>query len=225
MVEGVAGYRFAAAGAVTALPDGGTRAEIDDAWLRSVLPLVVQARGTQVLHASAVASGGRVVALCGVSTAGKSTLAAALADDRFTLVADDAVPFVVADGRVSVLSVPFRLRRRDPSRDEPTGPVMGAATEPHELTAVVVLAPHEGSVAPAIEQLAPADAVGALMPHAYCFSLAETKLALLDEYTHLTAAVPVFRLAYPQRPELLAETVSVLGGIVTRLAEANETHG
>ncbi len=62
-IPGVAAYGFTDAGPVTAVSDGvprrRARDEVEDAWVRSVLPLVVQARGTQVLHASAVA--GRAV--------------------------------------------------------------------------------------------------------------------------------------------------------------------
>ena len=55
-IPGVAAYRFAAHGRRRGDPGRSRRgAEIEDAFVRSVLPLVVQARGTQVLHASAVA--------------------------------------------------------------------------------------------------------------------------------------------------------------------------
>src|SRR6266480_4230280 len=71
-VEGLGSYRFEAAGDVQVVSDGGAPEAIEDAWYRSVLPLVLQARGTQVLHASAVAGPDGAVALCGASTSGKS---------------------------------------------------------------------------------------------------------------------------------------------------------
>ena len=66
-IPGVATYRFADTGDVEATSDGAGPVEIEDAFVRSVLPLVVQARGTQVLHASAIAAPGGVVALAGLS--------------------------------------------------------------------------------------------------------------------------------------------------------------
>lgn len=68
-------------------------------------------RGLLPLHASVVAVSGRAIALCGHSTAGKSTLAALLAQRGHTVIADDiCVIDAPADGGVSVLSGSARLR-------------------------------------------------------------------------------------------------------------------
>ena len=48
---------------------------IAEAYWHAALPLVLQARGSEVLHASAVLTPGGVVAFCGTSRSGKSTIA------------------------------------------------------------------------------------------------------------------------------------------------------
>jgi len=64
---------------------------VEDAYFRNVLPLVMQLRGHEVLHASAVSTPGGLVVLCGVSGAGKSTFASALSARGHRVWADDAV--------------------------------------------------------------------------------------------------------------------------------------
>jgi energy-coupling factor transporter ATP-binding protein EcfA2 len=210
-IPGIAAFRFDEAGNVAASPNGGSQQEIHDAWVRSVLPLVVQARGTQVLHASAVLRKGGVLALCGTSTAGKSTLAAALMQRGHRVIADDALGFVVADGSAYALTMPFRLRLRPASAAHlGSDPLAshGDGGEQHPLAEIVLLEPHAADAnSPRSELVPPSEAVGALMPHAYCFALEERKGELVRAYASLTASVPVRRLSFPQTLERLEETV------------------
>jgi hypothetical protein len=99
--------------------------------LGSVLGMICHQRGLFLLHASAVAFGGRAIAFAGEQGAGKSTLAAHCIEGGAQLVADDVLALTLAaDG--SVLAhpgVPYlrlwsqslkSLRRRggaDPVRD------------------------------------------------------------------------------------------------------------
>jgi hypothetical protein len=94
LFEGVAGIIFP--------PDGGylkifirpeaEHSALEFALFRGVLPRILHLRGTTCLHASAVAIAGGVVAFCGPSGTGKSTLAAAMACRGFPLVSDDVLP-------------------------------------------------------------------------------------------------------------------------------------
>ena len=198
--------------------DGASPEEIEDAWVRSVLPLVVQARGTQVLHASAVATPGGMVALCGTSTAGKSTLAAALLARGREVVADDALAFEAGGDGVDAFPLPFRLRLRDEAQEAlqlPEIAARGSGGGRGPLAAVVILTPADVDVAQ-LSTLAAADAFGTLMPHAYCFSLEEGKEALVEAYLALARTVPVWRLDYPQRLDRLDETVAVLDRVLDR---------
>jgi hypothetical protein len=57
--------------------------------LGSCFAIVLQQRGNLVLHASAIAAGGRAMLFCGPSGAGKSTLAAMLCRRGYALLNDD----------------------------------------------------------------------------------------------------------------------------------------
>jgi hypothetical protein len=59
--------------------------------LGPVLGLILRLRGVTCLHASAIAFGQRAVAFVGAEGAGKSTTAAALAREGFTVISDDIV--------------------------------------------------------------------------------------------------------------------------------------
>lgn len=74
-----------------------------DAFERSVLPMALQALGGEALHASGVLGPSGLVALCGDSGTGKSTLACALNAYGYLFWADDAVAFEVTDLGVDAL--------------------------------------------------------------------------------------------------------------------------
>ena len=216
-LPGVAVFRFGETGNVMVVADGAPPEDIEDAWVRSVLPLVVQARGTQVLHASAVTAIRGITALCGTSTAGKSTLAAALLARGREVVADDALAFEVGDDAVDAFPLPFRLRLREEAQKALQLPPIAARGDGARgrLAAVVILTPADVEVAK-LSTLAASDAFGTLMPHAYCFSLEEGKQALVEAYLALARTVPVWRLDYPQRLDRLDETVAVLDAVLDR---------
>jgi hypothetical protein len=217
-VGGVAAYAFRDTGAVRA-----SGAEVDDelirdVWLRSVLPLVVQARGTEVLHASAVRrADGDVVAFCGRATAGKSTLAASLMQGAgLEVVADDALPFSTTAGGATVHPLPFRLRLRPASAlafgmssPAPQSRASGRA----RLASIVILDPTSNEPA-TLEPLRAGEAFAALMPHAYCFSLENAKPRLVSVYTELCSNVPVHRLRYPRDLSRLDESLRAIAPLV-----------
>jgi hypothetical protein len=214
-VPGLAAYRFSTEGPVIASPEGGSRVRIHAVWLSSVLPLVVQARGTQVLHASAVASPRGIVALCGDSSSGKSTLAAALMQRGHEIAADDALPFAVDGDRAFGFPLPFAVRLRPASAALLGIEHVGAErprSAPARLRALVLVRPTESSVAPVLSAIPrPSGAtVGQLLPHLYCFSLEEGKEQLMRAAFALVKTVPTLRLAYPQRPESVAAASDAL---------------
>lgn len=71
--------------------------------LGTSLAMLLQQRGLTILHASAVAKAGQVVAFAGEKGAGKSTFAGALHTKGYELVADDILAIDASQGRPMVL--------------------------------------------------------------------------------------------------------------------------
>src|SRR6266851_3250608 len=107
-LPGLASFRFSCCGdEIAAAVTGSVREELVlDAYQRKVLPLALQVCGREVLHASAVRSPGGVMALCGISETGKSTIAFGLSRRGFPLWADDAVAFDVSEHGSLAISLP-----------------------------------------------------------------------------------------------------------------------
>ena len=232
-VPGVGTFFFhAASDAVVLVPDcSASDALIDDAFHRIALPLAVQLRGPQVLHASAVLLNGGVVALCGRSGAGKSTLAYALSRRGHTLWGDDAVAFEVGADAIEVRPLPFRMRLRRASAEWFDAPALQKGTEQSSgwlsgfaarpFRAVVILdrgADTDGDEVHPV-RLAPADALHALLPHAYYVALDDGELnrRLVSAYLGLADVLPVITLRYTPRlalvermAELVEQTVAAL---------------
>ena len=177
---------------------------VEDQYLRGALPLVLQMRGHQVLHASAVGTPSGILALSGASGAGKSTLAHALSRLGHSPWADDALVFAVSDAGVQALPVPFAARLSSEARrafpaDIPNGGVPSAPDHrAHTLCAVVVLEPAEDDAAPLvrIDRLAPTEAFTALLPHAYAYRASdiERNRDLTTAYLGLVKSVPVYNV-------------------------------
>jgi len=217
-VAGVGSFHFdALAATVTAHPRASIPcAVIQETYDRSVLPIVLQARETEVLHASAVRLRG-VVAFCGASGIGKSTLAFALSRRGHPLWADDAVAVGFPDSAAVAFPMSFEIRLRAraaaffrvgrlPAAASLPGPPDGSAAP---LGAVCVLSRGEENAhddrGVCLERLGPSEALPALLAHAYCFSLEDTdrKRRMVERYMLLAARVPVFALRFQPRFELL----------------------
>lgn len=203
-LPGVATFRFQLhPSSVVAIPDGDRSvAGVRDAYHRNILPLVLQMCGTEVLHASAVTTGGGVLAICGVSGAGKSTLAYSLSRRGYGVFADDAVALRIDGGPVAALPVPFWLNlRADPSLI-PGQPGSGRTTvgghesDESPLSAILLLeAPEGNDDAPIrLDRLEPSAAFTALLVHAYYYRLSDTerKKMMVGRYLQLASSVQVF---------------------------------
>lgn len=73
--------------------------DIADMIMSWIMPVIAYQRGLLVLHASAIASNGHVLAFSGTSGAGKSTMAAAMAARGHTIVSDDMLVVKVHPGQ------------------------------------------------------------------------------------------------------------------------------
>src|SRR5204863_9039961 len=106
----------AGAGSMTAFVGESVAPDaILDAYYGSALPLAAQARGLEILHASAVVVGSTssVAAFCGSSGVGKSTVAFGLATRGHGHWADDAVAFRVGPaGEITAAPLPYEPKLR-----------------------------------------------------------------------------------------------------------------
>ena len=169
-------------------------ARLLDAYHRFALPIFLQARGFEVLHASAVVGLTGVVAFCGPSGSGKSTLAYALGARGFEPWADDVV--VLSPAREAV-RLPFRhrlsadaLAHIEPRSPESPTPFVGRA-----LARFCLL---ERAEVTEISRLAPSDAFVALYRQSLAFDLSDAgrNEAMLASYFELAERIPVHRLRY-----------------------------
>jgi hypothetical protein len=89
-VPGIARFHLTGGNTIAVASEpGADAADIPAFLVGSALPILLQLRGLLTLRASAVAVNGKAVLFCGASGQGKSTLAAALAQRGYPLLADD----------------------------------------------------------------------------------------------------------------------------------------
>lgn len=128
--------------------------------LGRVLATAMHDDGCLVLHAGAVAIGGRAVAFVGPKGAGKSTLTLALALDGAAMVADDTLPVEFGpDGGAAIVRPGIAALRLEPDQLERLG--AQPISPPRDDGKLVALPP--ASVARARDPL-PLDAVYLLTP-------------------------------------------------------------
>jgi hypothetical protein len=205
-LPGVGSFRFGDGASVTAFPLAGIgNGTVEDAFRRIVLPMALQARGQEVLHASAVAGPGGVVAVCAVSGTGKTTLAYALSRRGHRLWADDAVAFRFEGKAVVAEPLPFTLRLKGASADFFGPPPVGELHEPEadRLASVIVLS--RDDYGHSVDRLDTGAAFPLILEHAYCFDLEDEKRKrqMITAYLELVERVPVYRVRMEAGLELL----------------------
>jgi hypothetical protein len=202
--------------------------------LNQVIPMVLNLRGTEVLHASAVATPDGAVAFCGESGAGKSTLAASFQQGGFPLLTDDCLALsekpegvCVAPGYPGLRlwkSVVHDLdlhknaqhavahytakRRVDVDRGPDT-----YCSSPQILRAIYVISRDSSAEDHLrIETLTPQQQLMALI--SYCFRLDITDRAMLARqfqfFSRIPARVRMRRIWLPRNPQRLADTRKAL---------------
>ncbi|HJR60744.1 MAG TPA: hypothetical protein VJ813_15140 [Vicinamibacterales bacterium] len=204
----LASYRFDDEGGdvVAYTSDSASPDSIIDTFHRMVLPLALQRRGLEALHASAVTIAGRVVAFCAVSGTGKSTLAYALHRARgYPQWSDDAVVFEVGSA-ITAVPLPFDVRLLPEAAAAFTGSsprpaaVLPRGLEPAPLGAICVLARRGrrefGDVS--VDRLPSAKALTAVLEHAHCFSLTDLprKTLMMEHYLDVAERVPVMEVRF-----------------------------
>jgi hypothetical protein len=241
---GLANYRFTGTGDVIAFAHSTARQEwIDDTYYRSVLPLVLQVRGSEVLHASAVLTEQGVVAFCATSETGKSTIAYGLSRRGYPIWSDDAVALDLSKPVVSTVPLPFQVRLRPTSAaffgqqqnlPDALGDGYSVNDSPHTqpaplamLWALKQMPPSSTRDTLTIRQLTPAEAYASMLPHAYCFSIQnqERKRQMLQTYLDLVIKVPVFELCFQTGIDRLPTVLDCIEQIVAAQSPAKMNSG
>lgn len=219
-VPEVANFRFTRQGdEVSAEAANGVRQDlILDAYRRKVLPLAVQIRGHEVLHASAVRTPAGIVGLCGESQAGKSTTAFGLSQRGYSVWCDDALALDINNERTLAISLPFRLRLRPTARElfgenvvEESATLPGAETVP--VAALCVLLRAEDDAVPVrLRRLPFVEAFLAILGHACWFTLhdAQDKRRVIDHYMDLAAQIPIFEVSFKSGLENLPAVLDAI---------------
>jgi hypothetical protein len=210
-LPGLASFRFSSfGGEISATVHRAVREDVVlDAYHRKILPMALQVRGREVLHASAVRSSNGVTALCGFAETGKSTIAYGLSRRGYRLWADDTVVFEISGGGGLAISLPFDMRLRPPSAalfdvDATPRPVANPdrtspTSETVPLVAVCVLRRAHGPAPPVtVRSLSSGHALEAVLKHAWCFVPLEIgrKRLMISHYLELIAKVPVFDVCF-----------------------------
>jgi len=180
---------------------------IVDAYFRRVLPMALQVRGREVLHASAVQFPSGVVAMCGRSASGKSTIAYGLSRRGHSLWADDSLVLDLSD-RIEPVFLPFKVKLR-PSAAElfnvespasaPTADHQHNGALTKRLSLVCVLNKEtESESAVEVRRLSSTEAFTSVLTHAYCFTFqdAARKRRMMHHYFQLVANIPVCEIRF-----------------------------
>ena len=208
-VAGVGAFELAPQEPIRAYPEPGAELSlVEDAFRRTVLPMALQVRGGEVLHASAVVGPRGVTAFCAVSETGKSTVAYGLSRRGYELWGDDAVSIELTENGATSSQLEFRLSLRPASAafftpEKHQGE--DAATETtHPLAAICVLERANVELAK-ITRLASSDAFPVVLSHAYCFDLEdlERKRRMMESYLKLVEQVDAYEVQLPEGLERL----------------------
>jgi hypothetical protein len=230
LLPDAARFRFRAGSSVVkAYPTAkAAREDVIDAYHGSVLPIAVQiVLSGQSLHASAVAApDGRIVAFCGSSLAGKTTIAFGLSRRGCPLWADDVVAFETRSEGLTTLRLPFKPNLREQSASYFGSQDRGPADNGHapdwsraKLGGVCVLERlAESQEDPVVERLSARDALIALLAHSFRFKPQkdEEKRRMMQDYLEVVAQLPVFRLRYSAGFDTLPAVIDEVEEMVLR---------
>lgn len=186
----------------------------------SAICTLLAMRGDLVLHASAVATGGRAVVFCGPTGRGKSTLALALGEAGHPVLGEDGVAIDLERG--DPVAFPgargIRVRSSDVDGGHRTdlAPDPGPREPPPCPVAAVVLLGERGE-ALSIEPLPAARALALLTPNLVHSGGRDAIAAAFDRLARLLHTVPAFRASLPEDLDSLPSAAAgLLDGIASR---------
>lgn len=185
--------------------EGVTEDTLRSAFERFLQPIVLQAMGHTVLHASGVMAPSGAIVFCGVSGSGKSTMAYGLAQAGYSQFADDAVVLNLSAAEVTVHLLPFVPRLRKPATEafgaRPAAPAALRSSDaaPRRLATIVLLTQDRTmETALCVQPIPPHKAFAQVLTHAHSFEPESPAEAarLSRDYLDLVARVPVVHFQY-----------------------------
>jgi hypothetical protein len=230
---------------VTAFPIGPVHdIRIRDAYRRGALPMVLQALGMELLHASAILTLNGVYAFCANSGAGKSTLAYAFGQRGYTIWSDDALGMTISPPRAGIEChhLPFDIRLWKDSREAFASRFLNSPSLPQ----VDANCPADRESAPLrafcllrrdsqmkdrdyvlLKRLSIREAFSELLSHAYCFSLLDMrrKKTMMENYFFISSRIPVFELKYRDGFDFLPRVLDALEPRFQEMHSDANAHG
>ena len=242
-IPGIGAWEIVQGREITVFPHAeATDAELRLFTLGSAWAALGYQRGNAIWHGSAVAKNDRAILICGSAGAGKSTLAAALADRGCTLVADDLSRVEMREGgpvihrsanqlklwndALTHLEWTDRITARDWLREDkyrcaPPSKADGPAEIP--LAAIVVL---DTKAETELQQLRGAEALTASMQATLYRPMFLDRLSAWPEQGALAAKavtdIPVYRLSRPRDLNALTKGANLLLDLLQRLERRKE---
>lgn len=216
-----------------AVPKGFHLEDLLPALMGPVLGVALRLRGTTCLHASAVVVNGHALGLVGVSGAGKSTTAAALAMQGWPVLTDDVLALIPQSSAYAVAPAYPRLRlwpssvrsllgsedrlpRMMPSTDKRILALDGSMASFHRLPAplsALYFLEDRTAGAGTFSALRPATALMRLIADSYASRfLSEQQRA--DEFRQLSRLVQQVKLTEVHAPDDLEQLGSFASSIV-----------
>lgn len=188
---------------------------MQEVYYRFALPMILQSASAEMIHASAVRVETGVIAFCGTSGTGKSTLSYSLARRAHEHWADDSVVFLPDDERFAALRLPFRPRVEIAA---PESLHLRGGVELAPLAAIVVLQRHPGGFVDSadfhveIRRLAAAEAFRAILPHIYSFVLSDPQrnALMMSRYFDIAVRVPIYDLRFTPCLDALSKLCEVI---------------
>ncbi len=89
---------------ISCYPNTSNQALIENTIHHRVIPLLLNHKDVDVIHASSILIGNKVIVLIGSSGHGKSTIAASLIKEGHKLIADDAVPLLLENNDIKTMN-------------------------------------------------------------------------------------------------------------------------
>ncbi len=196
------------------LVDDNKRENLRHRLLNQVLPMILNRIGSEVLHASSVCSPKGALAFVGNGGYGKSTLAAGMMGQGFSLLSDDAVPLCPRGEEVWTNHGPAEIGLWSGSRFAPAVPSPGGRMPTKEkvqlvppqhrcgdfpLVRLYFLQPSTGQPRVEVLALASRDCLMELVRAAHRMDVTDEAMLRRQTNTlqHVARCVPARMLAYP----------------------------